>query len=102
MLILRVFALVSAAANALRLRGDCPYDSMHTSGGQNSPCGYDAVPVATVSIAGSSTPAFQVDGAHLTSVGALKYMKSRKGMSPTDFLSCSSPPCTELNIKTTR
>ena len=81
---------------------DCAYDSMHVQGGQNPPCAYNAVPVATITVAGSSVPAFQVDGAHLSSIGAIKYMKQRRGMSPTDFLTCSSPPCNELDIKVTR
>ena len=96
-----IFGIVLAPGNSVRAP-DCAYDSMHAQGGQNPPCAYNAVPVATITVAGSSVPAFQVDGAHLSSIGAVKYMKQRKSMSPTDFLACSSPACNELNIKVTR
>lgn len=93
--------IITSPVSAVR-GPDCKYDIMHSQGGQNPPCEYNPVPVATITVAGSSNPAFQVDGAHLSSIGAVKYMKQKKGMSPTDFLACSSPPCNELNIPVTR
>ena len=81
---------------------DCDYDKFHKQGGQNPACGYTSVPVASVTIAGSSAPAFKVDGGHLTSDGPVKYMKQKKSMSTTDFLTCKTPPCQELDVKVTR
>lgn len=86
--------------HSVRLSRKCVYDQFHQQGGQNSPCAYAAVPATTVALAG--TNAFVIDGAHLSSAGPMKYIKQKRSMSPTDFLACSTPACTELDVKSGR
>lgn len=93
-----IIVALSSCVEGVRLK--CDYDQFHRQGGQNAPCAYAAVPATTVALAG--TNAFVIDGSHLSSLGPMKYIKQTRSMSPTDFLACSTPACTELDVKSGR
>lgn len=88
-------ALVECVQN--RAPDNCVYDQMHKAGGAIAACTYTPVIRASVTI-GDTTPAFDIDGAHLESRGAIKYLKeaNKPGLSSTDFLKCTTPQCPEL------
>lgn len=84
-------------SNAVRRGDPClPYDSMHTAGGTIPPCAYQPLNVYNQTIGEDETYAFGVDGAHLSSVGAVAYLKSKYSLTPDQFVKCSSPDCSEL------
>ena len=87
--------MMALNVHSLDSRRDCVYDQMHTDGGTNAPCDYQSQVVSNVG--DGTTVAFQVDGAHLRSRGPVKYIKSKRGLSATDFLGCQSPQCPELS-----
>ena len=92
-----VFATIAVNGVQHRRRvDDCVYDSMHKVGGTIVPCDYTPNIVSSVTIGDSAVPAFDVDGAHLQSRGAMKYLKELGGY--TDFVKCSSPDCPELSV----
>lgn len=96
-----VLALASSGT-CVRVNRDCVYDKFHLNGGVNGPCEYTAQIVSNVVMGDVSTPAFQIDGSHLTSQGPVQYMKQKKQMSATDFLACGSADCPELAVTVRR
>ena len=84
-------------SDAVRRGNPCPaYDSMHTAGGTIPPCAYTPLNVYNQTIGEDETYAFGVDGAHLSSAGAVAYLKSKYSLSPDHFVKCTSPDCSEL------
>ena len=96
-----ILALASSGTS-VKVNRDCVYDKFHLNGGVNGPCEYTAQIVSNVMMGDVSTPAFQIDGSHLTSQGPVQYMKQKKQMSATDFLACGSANCPELVVAVKR
>lgn len=91
------FSLSVTTFGVRRLKADdCVYDYMHQVGGSIAPCEYKPNVVASVTIGDAAVSAFNIDGAHLESKGAMKYLKDLNGNS--NFIKCSSPECPELSI----
>lgn len=81
-------------SEAVKNRRDCVYDAMHSLGGSIAPCAYVPNIVSSVTIGDANIPGFDIDGAHLQSVGAMKYLHDLVGNS--NFLKCTTPECPEL------
>lgn len=95
-IILSVLSVI-VTIRAVRRAAPCPsYDSMHTAGGTIPPCEYAPLIVYNHTIGDNEDFAFTVDGTHLASQGAVAYLKSKYGLSPDQFVKCSSPDCSEL------